>query len=67
VTVQFTRRRLLAGSAGAVAVAALSTACATTAHADYRVIPYVSRAGAPVSTRASFTIPAGDPGLQRIA
>jgi alkaline phosphatase D len=40
---------------------------ATTARTDYRVIPYVSRAGAPVSTRASFTIPAGDPGLQRIA
>ena len=32
--------------------------------ADYRVVPYVSRPGAPVSTRASFVVEAGRPGLQ---
>ena len=31
---------------------------------DYRVVPYVSRRGAPVSTRASFVVEAGRPGLQ---
>jgi alkaline phosphatase D len=31
--------------------------------ADFRVLPYVSRPGAPATTRASFRIPAGDPGL----
>jgi alkaline phosphatase D len=31
---------------------------------DYRVLPYVRRPGAPVSTRASFTIEAGRPGAQ---
>jgi alkaline phosphatase D len=29
---------------------------------DYRVVPYVSRPGAPVETRASFTVEAGRPG-----
>jgi alkaline phosphatase D len=32
--------------------------------ADYRVLPYVSRPGAPVYTRASFVTEAGNPGLQ---
>ncbi|MDQ3319520.1 MAG: alkaline phosphatase D family protein [Actinomycetota bacterium] len=32
---------------------------------DYRVVPYVSRRGAPVSTRATFVVEAGRPGLQR--
>ncbi|ONI70028.1 alkaline phosphatase [Kribbella sp. ALI-6-A] len=31
--------------------------------ADFKVIPYVSTPGAPVSTRASFTVEAGHPGL----
>jgi alkaline phosphatase D len=31
--------------------------------ADFRVVPYVTRRGAPVSTRASFAIQAGNPGL----
>lgn len=30
--------------------------------ADYRVLPFVRRPDAPVSTRASFTIEAGRPG-----
>ena len=30
---------------------------------DYRVVPYVSRPGAPVSTRASAVVKAGEPGL----
>ena len=30
---------------------------------DYRVVPYVSRKGAGVSTRASFTVREGEPGL----
>jgi len=34
--------------------------------ADYRVLPYVKRPGAPVSTRQSFVIDAGRPGLQPI-
>jgi alkaline phosphatase D len=34
---------------------------------DYRVVPYVSRPGAPVSTRASFAVEAGRPGLHQIA
>ncbi len=33
--------------------------------ADFRVLPYVTRPGAPVSTRASFVVEAGRPGLQR--
>ncbi len=32
--------------------------------ADYRVVPYVTAPGAPVSTRASFVTEAGRPGLQ---
>jgi alkaline phosphatase D len=31
---------------------------------DYRVVPYIKRPGAPVSTRASFVVEAGNPGLQ---
>ena len=31
---------------------------------DFRVVPYVSRQGAPISTRASFTVDAGRPGAQ---
>ncbi|GAA0508961.1 alkaline phosphatase D [Saccharopolyspora subtropica] len=34
--------------------------------ADYRVLPYVSRPGAPVETLASFVIEDGRPGLNRI-
>jgi alkaline phosphatase D len=30
---------------------------------DYRVVPYVSRTGAPVSTRASLTVQEGHPGV----
>jgi alkaline phosphatase D len=33
--------------------------------ADYRVLPYVTTPGAPVSTRASFVTEAGRPGLHR--
>ncbi|SDR14912.1 alkaline phosphatase D family protein [Actinopolyspora saharensis] len=32
--------------------------------ADFRVLPYVSRAGAPVDTKASFAVADGVPGLQ---
>lgn len=32
---------------------------------DYRVVPAVTRPGAPVSTRASFVVEHGKPGLQR--
>ena len=32
--------------------------------ADFRVVPYVKRPGAPISTVRSFTIEAGSPGLQ---
>jgi alkaline phosphatase D len=39
----------------------------TGARADYRVVPYISRTGAPVSTRASFTMTPGSPGLTRVA
>ncbi|MGH2919273.1 MAG: alkaline phosphatase D family protein [Solirubrobacteraceae bacterium] len=31
---------------------------------DYRVVPYVKVAGAPIATRASFVVEAGSPGLQ---
>lgn len=31
---------------------------------DYRVVPYVSRKGAGISTRASFTVLDGKPGLE---
>jgi alkaline phosphatase D len=43
--------------------------CAVTAdhlRADYRVVPYVSRTGAPVLTRASFQIDADRPGLRQV-
>ncbi len=33
--------------------------------ADYRIVPFVTRPGAPVETRASFVVEAGRPGLQR--
>jgi alkaline phosphatase D len=33
--------------------------------ADFRVLPYVTAPDAPVSTRATFTVEAGRPGLQR--
>jgi alkaline phosphatase D len=32
--------------------------------ADYRVVPYVKRPGAPISTRRSFVVEAGNPGLK---
>jgi len=34
--------------------------------ADYRVLPFVKQQGAPVYTRASFAIEAGNPGLQQV-
>jgi alkaline phosphatase D len=34
--------------------------------ADFRVVPYVSRPGAPVYTRASFQVEAGRPGLRKV-
>jgi alkaline phosphatase D len=34
--------------------------------ADYRVLPFVSRPGAAVSTRASFVVQDGSPGLQEV-
>jgi alkaline phosphatase D len=33
--------------------------------ADYRVLAYVTRPGSPVTTRASFVVEAGRPGVQR--
>ena len=33
--------------------------------ADFKVLPYVKRPGAPVSTRQSFVVEAGNPGLQQ--
>lgn len=35
--------------------------------ADYRVVPFVSRPGAPISTRASFVTDDGRPGLRQVA
>ncbi len=32
---------------------------------DYRVLPYVSRPGAPITTRATFVVESGRPGLRR--
>ncbi|WP_285757769.1 alkaline phosphatase D family protein [Nocardiopsis ansamitocini] len=32
-------------------------------HADYRVLPYVSKENAPVSTLTRFTVPHGEPGV----
>ncbi|MCA0754239.1 alkaline phosphatase D family protein [Paenibacillus sp. N4] len=34
--------------------------------ADYKVVPYVTRPGAPISTRASFLMEKGKPGLKQI-
>jgi alkaline phosphatase D len=34
--------------------------------ADYRVLPYVKQPGATISTRATFTVAAGRPGLQLV-
>ena len=31
---------------------------------DFHVVPYVRREGAPITTRASFTVEAGHPGAQ---
>ncbi|MDT0317304.1 alkaline phosphatase D family protein [Streptomyces millisiae] len=33
---------------------------------DYRIVPYVSRPGAPVSTRASVYVAAGEPGIAQV-
>jgi alkaline phosphatase D len=33
---------------------------------DFRVVPFVSQPGAPVSTRASYVVEAGRPGLQAL-
>jgi alkaline phosphatase D len=33
---------------------------------DYRVVPYVTRPGAPVTTRASVYVEAGEPGIQDV-
>ena len=33
---------------------------------DFRVVPYVLREGAPISTRASFVVEAGRPGAQPV-
>ncbi|HVK05979.1 MAG TPA: alkaline phosphatase D family protein [Armatimonadaceae bacterium] len=38
---------------------------ATRWRSDYRVVEFVDRPGAPVSTRASFVVEAGRPGVQR--
>ena len=35
--------------------------------ADYRVLPYVKQPGATISTRATFKVTAGKPGLQLVA
>ena len=35
-----------------------------TCRADYRVVPYVKRPGAPISTQKSFVVEAGNPGLK---
>ncbi|MGH8869749.1 MAG: alkaline phosphatase D family protein [Actinomycetes bacterium] len=34
---------------------------------DYRVVPYVTQPGAPVSTRASFVVETGRPGVQTLS
>lgn len=39
---------------------------ASTLRADLRVVDYVTRPGAPVSTRASFAVEAGHPGARRL-
>ncbi len=35
--------------------------------ADYRVVPFVTTPGAPITTRASFLVEAGRPGVRQIA
>lgn len=35
--------------------------------ADFRVVPYVSRPGAPVKTRASFIVKNGNPGARQVS
>ncbi|KIF77203.1 alkaline phosphatase [Streptomyces sp. 150FB] len=35
-------------------------------HADYRAVPYIDRPGAPISTVKSFTVEAGNPGLNPV-
>nr|WP_245599921.1 alkaline phosphatase D family protein [Paenibacillus harenae] len=42
------------------------TATPESFQADYRIVPYVSRPGAPITTRASFLMEKGKPGLQKI-
>ncbi|MFC5651128.1 alkaline phosphatase D family protein [Paenibacillus solisilvae] len=42
------------------------TATHDSMQADYRVVPYVTRPGAPITTRASFLMEKGKPGLQKI-
>ncbi|MFJ2439530.1 alkaline phosphatase D family protein [Streptomyces sp. NPDC087658] len=42
------------------------TATPESCRADFRVLPYVTTPGAPVSTRASFLTEAGRPGAQRV-
>jgi alkaline phosphatase D len=32
---------------------------------DYQVVPYISRPGAPVETKAAFVVEAGQPKLQK--
>ncbi len=45
---------------GYVKVALDQNLCRT----DYKVVPYVKRPGAPISTRRSFVVEAGNPGLK---
>jgi alkaline phosphatase D len=33
---------------------------------DYRTVPYVTTEGAPITTRASFVVEAGDEGIQQV-
>jgi alkaline phosphatase D len=33
---------------------------------DYRTVPYITKPGAPLNTRASFTVETGRPQLQRV-
>jgi len=33
---------------------------------DFRIVPYVSRQGAPIETKASFIVESGKPGASRI-
>jgi alkaline phosphatase D len=37
-----------------------------TMRADYRTVPYITRPGAPLNTRASFVVENGRPRLQRV-